>query len=238
MKRHFRQTDGLTAGYGNMKILLQAAVILFLVFCARGVDAADGDSSSPLDKQAPILPHSLEVFEVLNEEGRFSGCGVKFTIIGYDNHRRSGGIVLLRGALSTIVVERAFGMVLQVLPFDFYLADEPSKATAQVFEASYAYLKSSAGIALPDRQAIDDCGIAELEEDGFCRIIQDDYTNPVVAAMILGAFSIFYTRAGQDTEVEVSVEPQHVAAHQQYVAEMSGCMNKTMQMLREQGYGK
>ncbi len=165
--RHFRSTDGLTAGYGNMKILLQAAVILFLVFCARGVDAADGDSSSPLDKQAPILPHSLEVFE-----------------------------------------------------------------------ASYAYLKSIAGIALPDRQAVDDCRIAELEEHGFCGIIQDDYTNPVVAAMILGAFSIFYTRAGQDTEVEVSVEPQHVAAHQQYVAEMSGCMNKTMQMLREQGYGK
>ena len=220
-----------------MKILLQAAVILSLVLCARGVDAAGGDSSSPLDKLPPVLPHSLEVFEVFNEEGQFSGCGVKFTIIGYDDHRRSGGVVLLRGALSTIVVEHAFGMVLQVLPFDFSLTDEPSTATAEVFEASYAYLKSIAGIALPDRQTAVDCRIAELEEDGFCRIIQDDYTNPVVAAMIFGAFSIFYTRAGQDTEVEVSVEPQHVSAHQEYVAEMSGCMNKTMQMLREQGYG-
>ena len=220
-----------------MRILLQAAVILSLVLCARGVDAAGGDSSSPVDKLPPALPHVLEVVEAFTEEGHFSGCSVKFTIFGHDNDHRSGDDVLLRGTLSTLIVKDTFGMVLQVLPFDFSLTDERSKATARVFDVSYAYLKSPAGIALPYRQETDDCPMPELEQDGFCRIIQEDHANQVVAAMMFGAFSVFYTRAGRDTEVEVSVEPQHVAAHQEYVAEMSGCMNKTMQMLREQGYG-
>jgi len=132
-------------------------------------------------------------------------------------------------------------MIFQVLPFDLVdleLAKGSGHATARVFEASSAYLKTPFGNALPDEQSFDDCGIVELEEHGYCRVIQDDYTNPVIGAMMRGVFSIVYTRQEDGPETEVSVEPQLVANHQQYLAAMSGCMNKTMQMLREQGYGR
>lgn len=220
-----------------MRITLLIVVMLACVVFQDPVASADKpDYKVDTTDISDVTPHWLHAIEL---DGDIHGCGMEFLIFGVDETGGEDQKVMLRGAVSALLVEDAFGMILQTTAFDLQLTDEPGKHAGESFEVPYAYLIGPEGPAVPDMERSRDCEIIDLKMEGFCGVLQEDQpnTNTVIGAMMTGRFSVVFKRTVDGPEVTVPLVPELLVGGEDYFPKMRGCMLRQMEWLRSQGYG-